>query len=206
MVDLWKSWRWLWRCGWLLLFSCPALSLSSVSSRSKSLGFWTQASHSVELSIGYRSSEVSVELLVPFPAMLASSFQLGRRHGDDRFFCSVKAFRGHHQNLARWRSDSSWTFAFVSPALPLPSTVEERRKPETCKILKGPPPAPEPLLSGPSNLNSFLKWTCPSVQAQYLPKVFVFSFLFFFLSRLSVSLVVFYRSHFYLDILFLCNW
>ncbi|XP_074565405.1 uncharacterized protein LOC141821920 [Curcuma longa] len=103
--------------------------------------------------------------------MLASSFQLGRRHGDDRFFCSVRAFRGHHQNLARWRSDSALTFAFVSPALPLPSTVGERRKPETCKNLEGPPPAPASLPSGPGNLNSFLKWTSPSVQAQYLPKM-----------------------------------
>lgn len=115
--------------------------------------------------------------------MLGSSLQLGRRHGEDRFYTAAMALRGHHQNSLRTRSSAAASAAFLNPAL-LPAfkdkpVVGDRRQ------LEDRSSSSSARAADACNLDRFLESTTPSVLAHYLPKVSDFSsfiqFLVFFL-------------------------
>ncbi|CAL9084639.1 unnamed protein product [Musa textilis] len=100
--------------------------------------------------------------------MLGSSLQLGRRHGEDRFYTAAMALRGHHQNSLRTRSSTAASAAFLNPAL-LPAfkdkpvggdgrQLEDRSSSSSARAVDA------------CNLDRFLESTTPSVLAHYLLK------------------------------------
>ncbi|THU72308.1 hypothetical protein C4D60_Mb04t10730 [Musa balbisiana] len=100
--------------------------------------------------------------------MLGSSLQLGRRHGEDRFYTAAMALRGHHQNSLRTRSSAAASAAFLNPAL-LPAfkdkpVVGDRRQ------LEDRSSSSSARAADACNLDRFLESTTPSVLAHYLPK------------------------------------
>ncbi|RRT81585.1 hypothetical protein B296_00005330 [Ensete ventricosum] len=101
--------------------------------------------------------------------MLGSSLQLGRRHGEDRFYTAAMALRGHHQNSLRTRSSAAASAAFLNPARLLAfkdkPVVGDRRQPEDRSS-----PSSTRAADASCNLDRFLESTTPSVLAHYLSK------------------------------------
>ncbi|XP_044505190.1 uncharacterized protein LOC123225322 isoform X1 [Mangifera indica] len=97
--------------------------------------------------------------------MLGTNLQFGRVRGEDRFYMTVKARRNQNQMQKKQAAAKSGENESVSPE----NTKDCVVKPSISSDVS----VPEPSVVSVSNLDRFLKFTTPSVPAQYLSKTAV---------------------------------
>lgn len=106
--------------------------------------------------------------------MLGTNLQFGRVRGEDRFYIPVKARKNQNQKQKQRTAAKSDVKESASPKNTKDSVVKPSISSDVTVSV------PEPSVVSVSNLDRFLKFTTPSVPAQYLSKVDFYFVLFYF--------------------------
>lgn len=121
--------------------------------------------------------------------MLGTGLQFGRARGEDRFYNPVKARRSMNNNNSMESDGLRRAHSDVTPASRSSPLVREKsvdsvnREPENRVGSEEPKkpiavPSSKPVMKRLSNLERFLQAITPSVPAQHLSKVGLFSCLY----------------------------